>query len=472
MNLINSYASLPEEFFIPIRTDTAPAPELIAWNGELATHLGLDSLEGDEGRLAEIFSGGEPLPGGRTIAMAYAGHQFGHFVPQLGDGRAALLGEAVSPIDRGRYDIQLKGSGQTPFSRRGDGKSSLGPVIREYLLSEAMHRLGIPTTRALAAVATGEAVIRNGREPGGVLTRVASGHARVGTFEYFAVRNRRTALARLADYVIERHYPHAADAALPFQALFTAVVEAHAKLVAHWMAVGFIHGVMNTDNTAISGETLDYGPCAFMDEFHFDKVFSSIDEYGRYAYGRQAEMAQWNLARLAECLLKLDDDREAYESALERFLPLHDEHYHTLMAEKLGLAPGDSTIRGLTSAWLAHLQHHGLDYSQSFRLLAEQLAEGRATRFGEFETRWIEQIDRQPGGREAAARRMARRNPAVIPRNHQVARAIEAAFQGDLSVFHQLRQALSEPFTLQPGLEHYAEPPLEHERIRNTFCGT
>ncbi|MEJ2453470.1 MAG: YdiU family protein [Candidatus Thiodiazotropha sp.] len=472
MNFINSYTSLPEEFYAQVRTDPAPEPELIVWNQALAEHLGLNELGRDKARLARIFSGSEPLPGGKTVALAYAGHQFGHFVPQLGDGRAALLGEVVSPVDGGRYDIQLKGSGQTPFSRRGDGKSSLGPVIREYLLSEAMHRLGVPTTRALAAVTTGETVYRETGEPGGVLTRVAASHIRVGTFQYFAARNQREALAELTRYAIARHYPDSDSAPEPVLAFFSEVVEAQARLIAHWMALGFIHGVMNTDNCAISGETLDYGPCAFMDEFHIDKVFSSIDQYGRYAYGQQAGMAQWNLARLAECLLMLEGKQQDYEATLRGFQATFESHFFELMSRKLGLASAQEDTPALVTAWLQHLQNQGLDYSLSFLRLADRLTSDTPPVFGDFESRWLQRIDNQPGGRQKAAELMARVNPRVIPRNHQVSRAINAAFQGDFSLFHELRRVLAEPFTMQPGFEHYAEPPLEHERVRVTFCGT
>ncbi|MET0065085.1 MAG: protein adenylyltransferase SelO [Candidatus Thiodiazotropha sp.] len=471
MNLSNSYAELPGDFYTRIETERAPSPLLIAWNKELAEELGLQALAGDRDQLTRIFSGSEPLPGGQTLALAYAGHQFGHFVPQLGDGRAALIAEVMRPQDGRRFDIQLKGSGQTPYSRRGDGKSSLGPVIREYLLSEAMHRLGVPTTRALAAVVTGETVYRDSEEPGGVLTRVAASHIRVGTFQYFAARQNLDALNRLADYTIRRHYPQAAEQSKPLQALFAAVVGAQARLIAHWMALGFIHGVMNTDNSAISGETLDYGPCAFLDEFHLDKVFSSIDQYGRYAYGQQASIAQWNLARFAECLLLLDDDQAAYERMLAEFHPAYSGHYLALMSEKLGLDEHPDNAE-LIAAWLNHLQAHGLDYSQSFIQLGESLSSSLSGSFGPFEKQWLQRLGQQAGGRQKAAERMAAVNPRVIPRNHQVARAIEAAFSGDYSVFTELHQALSEPFSLQPGLEHYTEPPQAHERVRVTFCGT
>ncbi|MEJ2465973.1 MAG: YdiU family protein [Candidatus Thiodiazotropha sp.] len=472
MNFLNSYTTLPDDFYVPVQIEPAPQPELIAWNESLATRLGLNDLGSDKARLARIFSGSEALPGGQTIALAYAGHQFGNFVPQLGDGRAALLGEVVSPADGGRYDIQLKGSGQTPYSRRGDGKSSLGPVIREYLLSEAMYRLGVPTTRALAAVTTGETVMRHSIEPGGVLTRVAASHIRVGTFQYFAVRNRLDALTELTHYAIARHFPDAATAEQPVLAFFSDVVASQARLIAHWMALGFIHGVMNTDNCAISGETLDYGPCAFMDEFHIDKVFSSIDEYGRYAYGQQAGMAQWNLARLAECLLMIEGKQDDYEAVLKQFQSQFEEHFFSLMSKKLGLTSKQENNAKLITAWLQHLQDHHLDYSLSFRKLGERLTSNTPAVFGDFESQWLQLIDSQPGGRQQAAEMMASVNPVVIPRNHQVERAIQAAFQGDFSIFNELQQVLAEPFTEQPGLAHYSAPPLEDERVKVTYCGT
>ena len=472
MKVINSYANLPEHFFARIQTASVPKPTLFAWNDELASHLGLDDLVNDKALLTQIFSGNESLPGGKTIAVAYAGHQFGHFVPQLGDGRAALLGEVISPKDGKSYDIQLKGSGQTPFSRNGDGKSSLGPVIREFLLSEAMHKLGVPTTRALAAVRTGEAVLRDTPEPGGVLTRVASSHIRVGTFQFFAARNDRDSLEQLAQYAISRHYPDVGSSESPILAFFTKVVEAQAKLIAHWMSLGFIHGVMNTDNTAISGETLDYGPCAFMDEFNIDKVFSSIDQYGRYAYGQQGNIAQWNLARLAECLMMLEGEKEDFENALEKFQPYFEKQYFSLMRKKLGLTTDDDNSVELITSWIQFLQDNQLDYSESFIQLAGCLNSENSKTFGEFEANWLQRIDRQTGGRDKAAQLMTSHNPVVIPRNHQIERAIRAAFKGDFSVFNELRKVLSDPFNIQPGLESYSEPPKPDEKILRTFCGT
>ena len=471
MEFINTYTRLPARFYEPVTPARAPAPRLIAWNRDLARRLGFDPDEDPE-RLCRWFGGNEAVPGSEPVALAYAGHQFGHFVPQLGDGRAALLGEARSPVDGRGYDLQLKGSGPTPFSRRGDGLSSLGPVIREYLLSEAMHRLGVPTTRALAAVATGAWVLRDGREPGGVLTRVAVGHIRVGTFQYFAARGDRDALQRLTDYAIGRHYPQVRDANRPVVDFYGEVVEAQARLVAHWMAVGFIHGVMNTDNMAISGETLDYGPCAFLDEFHTEKVFSSIDRQGRYAYGNQTNMAQWNLARLAECLLQLDGPVQVFEDALSRFEPVFSERYHGLMRVRLGLKDAQSEDAGMIKAWLRYLQDGALDYHQRFVTLEEQLRAGAVEDIQGFTQPWLRRIDQQSGGRDEAIRLMAVNNPRYIPRNHQIERAIRAVFRGDHQVFEELNRVLSDPYGEHPGLEVYKQPPRAEERVEVTFCGT
>ena len=466
----NSYARLPAHFYAAVRPAEVPAPRLLAWNGELAERLGLGDL--DAARRRDVFSGNALLPGMQPLALAYAGHQFGNFVPQLGDGRAVLLGEVVSPVDGARYDLQLKGSGQTPFSRRGDGKSSLGPVVREYLVSEAMHRLGVPTTRALAAVVTGETVLRESLLPGGVLTRVASSHLRVGTFEYFAARRDVDALRTLVGYAIERHYPDAADSDRPAPALFARVADAQARLIAHWMALGFIHGVMNTDNCAIGGQTIDYGPCAFMDRFEIDKVFSSIDRYGRYAFDQQSAIGHWNLQRLADCLMLVDDDETAYGEALDVYGDRFKAAYLDHMRAKLGLSVPRDDDWDLVTAWLQHLQDNGLDYTLSFRRLADRLEVERAGEFGRFERRWRERIDTQ--GVPAAAVRdgMNAVNPLYIPRNHQVERAIAAAIAGDDSVFLEMHAVLAAPFEAQPGRDAYAEPPQPHEEVEMTFCGT
>lgn len=467
----NSYARLPDNFFVRVTPDRVPAPALLAWNEELAQELDMCELGRTGLQLAQIFSGNEIPEGAEPIALAYAGHQFGHFVPQLGDGRAVLLGE-VPGGKGGRRDVQLKGSGITPFSRNGDGKSSLGPVIREYLVSEAMHHLGIPTTRALAAVTTGETVFRETVLPGAVFTRVASCHVRVGTFEFFAARGDRDAVGTLADYAIHRLYPATLDEARPYLGFFRLVLERQAALIAHWMDVGFIHGVMNTDNTSISGETIDYGPCAFMDEFQIDKVFSSIDSAGRYAYGRQAAIAQWNLARLAECLLLVDDDQRAFEEELGRFPGLFHDHYYTRMRRKLGLTTEEPDDESLIGEWLDHLQRERLDYTLSFRRLAARVDADGPSEFGTFEANWKRRIEKQPQDRVDIKARMDSVNPLYIPRNHQVERAIEGAIGGDLSAFTELLEVLKQPFREHSELDHYQIPPTPEQRVIRTFCGT
>jgi uncharacterized protein YdiU (UPF0061 family) len=472
MHFDNTYTRLPEHFYARVQPAMVPEPKMIAWNADLAEELGLNSLAAGEAQLARIFSGNELPDGAEPIALAYAGHQFGYFVPQLGDGRAVLLGEVISSHDGRRYDIQLKGSGQTPFSRRGDGKASLGPVIREYLLSEAIYRMNIPTTRALAAVETGETVFRDAKSPGGVLTRVASSHLRIGTFEYFAARRDIEALKTLADYAIDRHYPQVKDADKSYVAFFAKVVKAQAMLIAEWMAIGFIHGVMNTDNTAISGETIDYGPCAFMDEFAFNRVFSSIDQEGRYAYNQQAGIAQWNLARLAECLLLLGDDKELFEAELKTFEGLFEKQFLQQMSKKLGFTTEESEDRRLINEWLVYLQDNALDYTLSFRRLCNRVEAQDDYEFGEFEAKWKPRIAKQPESAASIRQLMESVNPLFIPRNHQVERAIQAAFNGDLSVFYELHRVLQNPYTEQPEFAQYAEPPQPHERVTRTFCGT
>lgn len=471
MNFDNSYAGLPEEFYAAVSPEAVPAPEVLGWNGKLALELGLDSVSRDAAELAGIFSGTVRMPGSQPISMAYAGHQFGHFVPRLGDGRAALLGEVVTDTGR-RVDLQLKGSGRTPFSRGGDGKSWLGPVLREYILSEAMHHLGVPTTRALAAVATGEMVYRESAMPGAVFTRVAASHLRVGTFEYFAARNDIEALRTLADYAIERHYPEVQDEKVPYTGLLRCVMERQAELVAHWMSIGFIHGVMNTDNTSISGETIDYGPAAYLDEFRFDKVFSSIDQQGRYAYANQPPIAQWNLARLAETLLMLDVDKAELEAVLAEFPAQYESRYLALMGPKLGLYDVQQNDSGLIADWLSYLNDNELDYTLSFRELAMRTHAVDEARFGSFETTWRQRISRQGRSPAEVASLMNSRNPLFIPRNHRVEQAISNAVGGDLRVFEELNRVLAQPFTEQLEFGHYAAAPEQHERVSRTFCGT
>jgi len=452
-----------------------PAPKLLAWNEQLASELGLTDLGAKHEQLVDIFSGNRVPESAEPIALAYAGHQFGHFVPQLGDGRAVLLGELVDTQGK-RRDVQLKGSGRTPFSRAGDGKSSLGPVIREYILSEAMHALGVPTTRALAAVLTGESVYRESSLPGGILTRVASSHIRIGSFQYYAARGDVDGLKILADFAIARHAPELATTKRPYLAFFAQVAEAQAALVAHWMAIGFIHGVMNTDNMTVSGETLDYGPCAFMDEFNAAKVFSSIDRGGRYAFDRQPAIVQWNLTRLAECLLMLDNDQPQFEEQLETVKPLFEKHYHARMRSKLGLLADDvedaAGDRALIDEWLAYLQSNELDYTLSFRELALRANGEGAARFGEFEAKWRQRIEKQAQSPAAVSASMNAVNPLFIPRNHQIERAIQAAIAGDLSIFNALREVLAKPFEAQHAFARYADPPLPQERVARTFCGT
>ena len=378
----NSYARLPEHFFARLAPTPAPKPHLIKFNKSLASELGVNAqgLEPDE--VAAVFAGNVTPPGAEPIAMAYAGHQFGSFVPQLGDGRAILLGEV---LDRNgeRRDVQLKGAGRTPFSRRGDGRAALGPVLREYLVSEAMHALGIPTTRALAAVSTGEPVYRDRPLPGAVLTRVASSHIRVGTFQYFAARGDLEAVERLSDYVMDRHYPDARDAERPRLALIQAVVERQALLIARWMHVGFIHGVMNTDNTALSGETIDFGPCAFLDAYDPATAFSAIDEFGRYAYANQPAIAQWNLARFAETLLPLVDPNperavELASEAIAAFASRYQEHWLAGMREKLGISSHEDGALDLVRDLLQAMHENAADFTLTFRRLCAAAADETA----------------------------------------------------------------------------------------------
>jgi uncharacterized protein YdiU (UPF0061 family) len=486
---IEGYARLPVQFFSRVDPTPVADPTLIAFNSALAAELGLDVHGLDPRALAEIFSGNRALPGSPLIAMAYAGHQFGQFVPQLGDGRAILLGEVRDRCGR-RRDIQLKGAGRTPYSRSGDGRAALGPVLREYVVSEAMHALGIPATRALAAVATGEPVYRErGALPGAILTRVAASHVRVGTFQYFAARRDADAVRRLADYVIERHYPDARSTANPYLELLRAVMQRQARLVAAWMNVGFIHGVMNTDNMAVSGETIDFGPCAFMDAYDPATVFSSIDQMGRYAYANQAAAAQWNLARFAETLLACLDpqtDRaiELATGVIADFSREFDEYWLAGMRRKLGLfteEEGDlAVIRGLLEA----MQHGGADFTLTFRRLcaaAEGVAGDAAVDelfadpagIRQWSQGWRARLARepQPGSEHAAFMRLV--NPAVIPRNHRIEAMIVAAVEhGDYAPFGTLAAVLSRPYEDSEAGAAYAAAPLPEERVLQTFCGT
>lgn len=483
----NSYAALPERFYARVAPSTAEAPHLIKLNNELAEELGLDPewLHSPEG--VAFLSGQKIAPGSEPIAAAYAGHQFGNFVPQLGDGRAVLLGELVDP--RGsRYDLQLKGAGRTPFSRNGDGKAALGPVLREYLVSEAMAALGIPTTRALAALTTGQLVFRERSLPGAVIARIAGSHIRVGTFQYFAVRGDQEAIRQLADHVIARHYPDAARAAQPYRALLDAVIVAQAKLIARWLMVGFIHGVMNTDNMAISGETIDYGPCAFVDSYDPAAVFSSIDRRGRYAYANQPEIGLWNLSRFAETLLPLlSDDQEAAiadaEQALNAFAPRFQSEYLSGFRSKLGLSTEREEDSDLVQSLLGAMARNQVDFTLLFRRLADAIEPDGAAAvrelfadplaFDEWALKWRDRL--QMEAQELTTRRAAMLavNPAYIPRNHRVEAMIEAAVdEQDFGPFEELLQVVSRPFDDQPQFARYQNPPAPNERVLATFCGT
>jgi uncharacterized protein YdiU (UPF0061 family) len=484
----NTYAALPASFYARVAPTPVASPRLIKLNRPLAIRLGLDPdlLSSPEG--IEILAGKRIPDGADPIAMAYAGHQFGHFVPQLGDGRAILLGEVID-ADGIRRDIQLKGSGPTPFSRRGDGRAALGPVLREYIVSEAMAALGIPTTRSLAAVITGENVMRETMLPGAVLTRVASSHIRVGTFQFFAARGDTDGVRRLADHVIERHYPQLANTGRPYHALLQAVIVRQAELVARWLLVGFIHGVMNTDNTSISGETIDYGPCAFMDHYDPAKVFSSIDEMGRYAYANQPRIALWNLTRLAECLLPLFSDEHdkaiaEAQAELGEFAETFSTAFQAGLRSKLGLFTVQDGDPALAQDLLDAMAKNQADFTLTFRRLSDaaldpagdsevrQLFADPAA-YDEWASRWRQRASEEP--QSAAERQAAMRavNPAFIPRNHRVEVVIEAAVnRDDFALFEELLTVLSKPFEDQPAYAAYADAPEPHQCVLQTFCGT
>jgi uncharacterized protein YdiU (UPF0061 family) len=475
-----SYVRELEGLYEPWQAAPAPAPRLLALNEDLARELGADpaALRAPEG--VGLLTGTALPAGASPVAQAYAGHQFGGYSPRLGDGRALLLGEVLDVQGR-RRDLHLKGSGRTPFARGGDGKAAVGPMLREHLIGEAMHALGIPTTRALAVVATGDRVARETMLPGAVLCRVAASHLRVGTFQYAATHPDRTLLPRLADYAIARHHPEAADADQPYLAFLERVVDAQASLIARWMLVGFVHGVMNTDNMAISGESIDYGPCAFMDAYDPDTVFSSIDHGGRYRYGHQPIVAGWNLARLAETLLPLlDADTDAAVAAatavLESFPERYAGRWRDGMRVKLGLAGADDADGPLIDGLLSLMHEAGTDYTSGFRALSASLR-GEPARgalgsgaFDAWEARWRERL----GGAdlEAVATAMDRVNPLYVARNHRVEEALAAATAGDLDPFERLLGVLVAPFDERPGLEAYTEPAPASFGAYRTFCGT
>jgi uncharacterized protein YdiU (UPF0061 family) len=477
----NSYIRLPDSFYVQLHPVPVPAPRVAILNHALAASLGLDSHALSDEEAASLFAGNTLPEAAQPIAQAYAGHQYAHFT-MLGDGRAILLGEHLTAAGD-RFDIQLKGSGQTPFSRRGDGRAALAPMLREYLISEAMHALGIPTTRSLAVVTTGESVLREALLPGAILTRVASSHIRVGTFEYVArLSGDGEGVKTLADYVIQRHYPDVAGADNPYLALLQAVIARQASLVAKWLLVGFVHGVMNTDNMTISGETIDYGPCAFMDAYDPDIVFSSIDHHGRYRYSNQPHIAQWNLARFAETLLPLfhPDPQKAValaEEAIHRFPAIFQDHWLTGMRKKLGLFTEESEDRMLAENLLTWMHQHQADYTNTFRALAEEgvPAEDLSndSEFVMWHQHWQARLARQPQSKQSSFSLMQAHNPAIHPRNHHVEAALAAASeQGDYSPLQQLLSAVTHPYTDMPVHQIYRTPPSPTERVYQTFCGT
>jgi uncharacterized protein YdiU (UPF0061 family) len=484
----NTYARLPEHFFSRVAPTAVRAPRVVKVNRPLAALLGLDAdlLASSEG--AQILAGNAVPAGATPIAMAYAGHQFGQFAGQLGDGRAILLGEVVG-ADGLRRDIQLKGSGRTPYSRGGDGRAALGPVLREYIVSEAMAALGVPTTRSLAAVITGELVRRETMLPGAVLVRVAASHLRVGTFEWFAMRNDQDGLRTLTTYALGRHYPDGLGAANEALVLLERVIAAQASLVARWLGLGFIHGVMNTDNTSISGETIDYGPCAFLDEYDPAKTFSSIDRGGRYAFANQPRIALWNLSRLAETLLPAldaDPDRAVAVATerLESFAALFGEAHDRVQRAKLGLSRAEPDDAALLADLYARMAAGEVDYTLFFRRLCESAADpardaetasGFAVpaAFHEWAARWRQRLDREPGAPDERRAAMRAVNPAFIPRNHRIEELITAAAErGDLAPFETFTRVLERPYDDQPEHAALREPPARDERVQATFCGT
>jgi serine/tyrosine/threonine adenylyltransferase len=481
----HSYASLSPELYQRVLPTPVKDPKLVIFNRTLADELGLKPDV--EREAATLFSGNQVPEDSNPIAMAYAGHQFGSFVPQLGDGRAILLGELKGHTGVLR-DVQLKGAGLTRFSRDGDGRAALGPMLREYLISEAMHALGIPTTRSLAVVATGEQVFRATSVPGAVLARVAASHVRVGTFQFFAARGDLDAVHELLDYVIARHYPDARDAAVPALDVLKAVVLRQAALIADWIRVGFIHGVMNTDNMAISGETIDYGPCAFMDHYHPNTVFSSIDRVGRYSYANQSAIAQWNLARFAETLLPLidvDTDKAVglATEVLESFTAEFNARYLDQLCRKIGLINGSERDSDLVNRLFAAMQEASADFTLTFRRLARVVESpgsesalrelfARSSQIDGWLRDWRERLASDPQGVTERVMSMRRVNPAFIPRNHRVEAALAAAEHGDFDPFHQLHGILQRPYDDQPDVADYEQPPQPSERVLRTFCGT
>ncbi len=485
-NFDNTYAKQLEGFYSACQSAVIPSPKLIKINSELAKQLNLNLDGSTVSEQLNIFSGNELPDESSPLAQVYAGHQFGGFSPQLGDGRALLLGEVLDKKGK-RFDIQLKGSGRTPYSRGGDGKAGIGPVLREYMLSEAMHALNVPTTRALAAVTTGEMIMREKPIPGAVLTRVASSHIRIGTFQYFAARGEVEKIRQLADYTIARHYPELIETDNPYLNLLDAVCDAQALLVSKWMLIGFVHGVMNTDNMTVSGETIDYGPCAFIDSYNPAAVYSSIDKQGRYALQNQPPIAQWNLARFAETLLPLIDSDQEHSielvtSVLNKFPEKYSEYWLNGMRSKLGLKSSQETDLEIVNDLLAQLHEYQVDYTNFFRDLAEViLGDDKAAHkyfsnvmaFEKWLARWKDRLSNESMTAEESAQLMKQVNPVYIPRNHKVEEVIEAAMlNDDYSKFEMLLEVLSQPYQVQSGKEEYAQPAPKEFGTYQTFCGT
>lgn len=479
LNFDNSYTRLPNSFFKEVKPTLVHNPNSVVINSKLASSLGLNSEVLETKEFVEVLGGNIIPEGAHPIAQAYAGHQFGHFT-MLGDGRAILLGEHITPLGD-RVDIQLKGSGKTPYSRGGDGRAALGPMLREYIISEAMQALGIPTTRSLAVVTTGESIIRENKLPGAILTRIAASHIRVGTFQYVSKWGRKEDIKILADYTISRHYKYLKDSTNPYLDLLKEVINRQADLISKWQLVGFIHGVMNTDNMAISGETIDYGPCAFMDTYNLETVFSSIDTYGRYAYGNQPYIGGWNLARFAETLLPLlDNDQEKSfnlaQEEISNYSKLYHKNWLNGMRAKLGMFNEESLDEDLINQLLNMMQEHSVDYTNTFvDLTFNRLEESslfKSDNFLKWHKLWKERLQRQNEGLDLSIELMKNTNPAIIPRNHRVEEALEAANNGDYSVMDKLIDVLSNPFAHSKEQLEYSTPPKPSNKPYRTFCGT
>ncbi len=489
----NRFAQLPPQLFSEVQPTAVSRPQWIRFNEALATELGLDAVSLNTPAAAAIFAGNTLPDTAKPLAMTYAGHQFGHWVPQLGDGRAVLLGDLLDIHDQYR-EVQLKGAGITPYSRSGDGRAWVGPVLREYIVSEAMAALGVPTTRALAAVLTGDQVFREGAMPGAIITRVANSHVRVGTFQYFIARDDLPAIDALMQHMISTCYPEISDAANPASALFSAVISKQANLVAHWQSVGFIHGVMNTDNMAISGETIDYGPCAFLDEYDPKKVFSSIDQMGRYAFANQPAAAQWNLSNFGQALLPfIDNDKDAAlaiaQSLLDEFPKRYQEAYNERMLAKIGISNQHGNDMELLTELLALMVESNADFTLTFTYLTNyQLTKlnPRITKpaidispyyqapssLQAWHEKWQRRLTQQSTNSEQQHTLMQQHNPVLIPRNHRIEACIQSAVENDFEPFNELVNAMQRPYSTDQQYSHLAEPPNEREVVKKTFCGT